>query len=100
MGSPLRKLTKLANKTMPHTWIMGERASAGVDLAGQLTGAHDALYKPAAIAPAPALNTDAAYLQRDRVRRMAQRAQGQASTIRTSSTGAPYTGAPKQLLGS
>lgn len=108
MGSVGRKLTKFANKTMPHTWVMGEKASAQYDLAGQVFGAHDDLYKPK---DAPAIPTDdgtgndaeaAALIARDRMRRMARRANGLDSTIRTSPTGAAalYTAQPKQLLGS
>jgi hypothetical protein len=82
---------------------MGEKASAQFDLAGQLTGAHDHLYKPAAVEPIPTDNTDnAALIERDRTRRMAKRAAGLDSTIRTSPSGAAalYTPQPKTLLGS
>jgi hypothetical protein len=100
MGSIFKKANRLANKMQPHTWVMGEKASAGVDLGGQLVGAHDAYYQPEDIAAAPSPQVDdQAYVQRDRIRRMAKRAQGRDSTIRTGSTGAPYTGAPARLLG-
>jgi len=100
MGSIIKKATKLGNKASPHTWVMGEKASAQYDLGGQLTGAHDERYQPEEIAAAPAPQVDdQAYVQRDRIRRMAKRAQGRDSTIRTGATGAPYTGAPAKLLG-
>ncbi len=100
MGSIIKKATRLGNKASPHTWVMGEKQSAQYDLGGQLTGAHDALYQPENIEPAPSPVNDApAYQARDRVRRMARKAQGQPSTIRTGATGAPYTGAPAKLLG-
>ncbi len=50
-------------------------------------------------APSPAGIEGDAYQARDRIRRMARKAQGQPSTIRTGATGAPYTGAPSKLLG-
>jgi hypothetical protein len=100
MGSIFRKAGRLANKMQPHTWVMGERASANMDLGGQVVGAHDKYYQPEDVAPAPSPQVDdQAYVQRDRIRRMAKRAQGQPSTVRTGSTGAPYTGAPAKLLG-
>lgn len=99
MGSLIKKHARRANKLQPHTWVMGEKASADIDLAGQLVGAHDANYKPEEVEPAPSPNVDDAYIQRDRIRRMAKRAQGRDSTIRAGGTGAPYTGAPAKLLG-
>lgn len=101
MGSPLKKLTRFANKTMPHTWVMGESASAQYDLAGQLTGAHDRLYKPKDVTPPPRADVDqSGLIERDRQRRLARRAAGRDSTVRTGPGGAPYDGAPKTLLGS
>jgi hypothetical protein len=104
MGS----VTRVLNKTMPHTWVMGEKKSAQFDLAGQLTGAHDHLYKPDVVQPIPTdngagMDTEAAALvARDRARRMARRAAGLDSTIRTSPSGAAalYSPQPKSLLGS
>lgn len=100
MGSVFKKAGKLANKMQPHTWVMGEEASRSVDFGGQLVGAHDDAYKPTDIeaAPSPVVD-DQAYMQRDRIRRIARKAQGQQSTIRTSAASAPYTGTPAKLLG-
>lgn len=78
----------------------GQKTFSGLDLGGQILGQYDNLYKPADIAAAPSPSTDApAYEARDRIRRMAKRAQGIDSTVRTSSAGAPYTGQPASLLG-
>ncbi len=102
MGS----VTRFLNKTMPHTWIMGEKASAGLDFAGQLTGAHDHYYQPADVQPIPDNTADAntaAATAADRARRLAKRAAGLDSTIRTSPSGAAaalYNPQPKTLLGS
>lgn len=99
MGSLFKKSQRIVNKTMPHTWIMGERASAGIDLAGQVTGAHDDLYKPQDVEAPPAPNPAGAYIERDRIRRRISKALGQSSTIRAGSLAQPYTGAPARLLG-
>lgn len=48
--------------------------------------------------PGPFMDPEA-YLARDRLRRLAKKAQGQESTIRTS-VASPYNPTPKQLLGS
>jgi hypothetical protein len=98
MGS----VTRFLNKTQPHTWVMGEKQSAQFDFAGQATGAHDHLYKPANVQPIPTSDTDsAALVERDRMRRVAKRAAGLDSTIRTSPAGATlYNPQPKALLGS
>lgn len=101
MGSPLKKLLRFSNKIQPHSLLMGEKASAQYDLAGQLAGAHDHLYKPKNVAPPPVANdTQTGVVERDRMRRMARRAQGRDSTVRTGPGGAPYDAAPKTLLGS
>lgn len=96
-----KSLLRFHSKATPHSLIMGSREAAKYDLAGQVTGAWDKLYKPKAVTAAPVVN-DAAegYAAADRMRRRARLAQGQASTIRTSPQGAPYDGAPKTLLGS
>lgn len=100
MGSFLKKATRFANKTQPHTWVMGEKASAKIDLAGQLTGAHDQYYQPETPEAAPDPMVDSqAYAERDRIRRRAKRAQGQPSTIRAGTMATPYTGQPASLLG-
>lgn len=100
MGSLVKKAARLGNAVSPHTWVLGKKASMGMDFGGQVLGAYDEQYKPEDIAPAPSTINDAsAYTQRDRVRRIARKAQGQGSTIRTGGTGAPYTGAPSTLLG-
>jgi len=99
MGGVLR----FANKTMPHTWFMGSKESAQYDLAGQVFGAHDHLYKPEKVEPVPAIDPGADQtVERDRMRRMARRASGRDSTIRTGPQGAvaPYSAQPKSLLGS
>lgn len=102
MGSVGKKLTKVANKFSPHALIMGEEASASMDLGGQLFGAHDDLYKPKNIEAIPGgANMDAsAMAERDRARRLARRAMGRDSTVRTGAQGAAYQGAPKTLIGS
>jgi hypothetical protein len=100
MGSVFKKAGKLAGKMQPHSWVLGEKASKSLDFGGQLVGAYDDQYKPAEIEAAPTpIVDDQAYVQRDRIRRIAKKAQGRDSTIRTSSTAAPYTGAPAKLLG-
>lgn len=100
MGSIFKKalqdpVGKLAGKAF------GQKTFAGLDLGGQVLGQYDNLYKPADIPAAPSqINNDAsAYEARDRIRRIAKRAQGIDSTVRTSSAGAPYTGQPTALLG-
>lgn len=98
----LSKVAKFSNKVQPHSLVMGEKASAQYDLAGQLTGAHDGLYKPKEITP-PDVIADSAVtsVERDRMRRMARRASGRDSTIRTGPSGVvPYSDQPKKLLGS
>ena len=101
MGSPLKKLLKFSNKIQPHSLLMGEKASAQYDLAGQLAGSHDYLYKPKEIDPIPTPDDAGANVARDRMRRLAKKASGRDSTIRTSPQGAaPYSAAPKSLLGS
>ena len=100
MGSPIKKLARISNQFQPHTLILGKKVSAGMDLAGQALGAYDANYQPTDVAAPPSPVNDApAYTARDRIRRMAKRASGQQSTIRTGGPGAPYTGAPATLLG-
>jgi len=100
MGSIFKKATKFANSASPHTWVVGKKASASMDFGGQALGVHDDRYQPEDIAAAPSPQVDdQAYVQRDRIRRMAKKAQGRDSTVRTGSTGAPYTGQPAKLLG-
>lgn len=97
MGSVLR----FANKTMPHSWFMSDKDSAKLDLGGQLFGAHDRNYRPKEVEPIPQIDMGSeSNIERDRMRRTARRAAGRDSTIRTSSQGAPYSSAPKSLLGS
>lgn len=85
----------------PHSLAMGRKASASMNLAGQVAGSYDDLYKPAKVEaiPSPTTATNA-YEQRDNTRRLARRATGRDSTVRTGPGGAPYSAAPKQLLGS
>lgn len=100
MGSAVKGLLRLGNNVSPHTWVLGKKASAGMDLGGQAFGAYDDQYKPAdVVAPPTPINDNAAYQARDRVRRVAKKAQGIDSTVKTSPTGAPYTGTPSRLLG-
>lgn len=82
--------------------VVGDKAFSSMDLAGQLAGVYDGNYKPADVQPIPTDNTDsAAMVERDRVRRLAKRASGLDSTIRTSPAGATlYSAQPKSLLGS
>lgn len=81
--------------------LLGDKTFSQLDLGGQVAGVYDDLYKPEKIEPIPTPNIDAsANVERDRARRLARKAAGRDSTIRTSSQGAPYSGAPKSLLGS
>lgn len=49
---------------------------------------------------APTIDSEAAgFAQRDRIRRLAARAQGQASTIRSTGATALYSATPKSLIG-
>lgn len=85
----------------PHSLLMGRKASASVNLAGQLAGSYDDLYKPAKVEAIPSPSNDTnAYAARDNTRRLARRAAGRDSTVRTGPGGAPYSAAPKTLLGS
>lgn len=98
MGSAVKGLLRLGNK--PNEWLFGKKTARSMDFGGQVGGAYDSDYKPAEIEAAPSPVNDApAYVARDNIRRRAAKAQGRDSTIRTSSTGAPYTGAPARLLG-
>lgn len=104
MGSSINGLAKhglrFGNKIMPHTWVLGSTQSRSIDLGGQVAGAYDNQYKPADVeAPASPIVDDDAYRARDRMRRLARKAQGQPSTIRAGLT-QPYTGQPESLLGS
>ena len=85
----------------PHSLALGRKKSASMNLAGQLAGSYDDLYKPAEVEAIPYQDSTAsAFTQRDRTRRLASRAMGRDSTIRTGPGGAPYSAAPKSLLGS
>jgi len=101
MGTLIKKAARAGNAVSPHTLILGKKVSAGMDLGGQALGAYDANYQPTDIpaAPSPVTSDAPAYEARDRIRRIAKRAQGVGSTVRTSSAGAPYTGQPASLLG-
>lgn len=95
---------KAVDALHPHTLILGRKKSAQFNLAGQLAGTYDDLYKPAKVEPIPSPSSPAAandaYTARDFSRRLARRAQGRDSTVRTGPGGAPYDAAPKRLLGS
>lgn len=100
MGSAFKGLLRFGNAASPHTWVLGKKASAGMDFGGQAFGAYDKNYQPTDVEAAPSPTVDnTAYAARDNIRRRAAKAQGRDSTIRTSSMGAPYTGAPAKLLG-
>ena len=98
MGNAVKKLARLGNK--PNEWLFGKKTARSIDFGGQVLSAYDSDYKPEDVAapPSPIVDADA-YTQRDRIRRTARRAMGRDSTIRTSPTGAPYTGQPATLLG-
>lgn len=101
MGSLIKKAARLGNKASPHTWIVGSKASAKMDFGGQILGAWDRYYQPETpdAPPSPIVDNEA-YVQRDRIRRMAKKAQGRDSTIRAGSLARPYTDSPASLLGS
>ncbi len=86
----------------PHSLLMGRKKSASVNLAGQLAGSYDDLYQPKATPaiPNPVSGTTDSFAARDNMRRLVRRASGRDSTVRTGPGGAPYTAAPKSLLGS
>lgn len=91
------------HKTDALRYILGKQQSAKVDLAGNLAGVYDYMYKPKAVQPIPTDNVDAAAAtEADRQRRLAKKAAGLDSTIRTSPSGAAslYSAQPKSLLGS
>lgn len=94
---------KDVNAVSPHSWFLSKKQSASMDLGGQLLGAHDDLYKPAKVEPIPQTDTtNDAMAASDRARRLARKAAGLQSTIRTSPSGAAalYSSQPKALLGS
>lgn len=98
MGKVVKTLGRFGNK--PNEWIFGKKLGRKFDPAGRALG----IYKePAAAAPEPEapspVTDDMGIIARNRMRRVAKKAQGAASTIRTGATGAPYTGAPSKLLG-
>lgn len=98
MGKVISSVASFSNK--PREWVFGKKLARKTDLFGKATG----IYKEPGAAAAPIeapspIVDDQGLLARNRVRRIAKRAQGQQSTIRTGSTGAPYTGTPKTLLG-
>ena len=98
MGAAKKLLQDPVGKLAGH--VFGKKTFSGIDLGGQVLGQYDSLYKPTDVQAAPSpIVDDQAYAARDRVRRIAKKAQGLQSTIHTSSTGAPYTGAPASLLG-
>lgn len=97
----VKNALQFGSKTHPHSWFLDKKTNASTDLGGQLTGAYDDLYKVKDQEPIPSPSVDnAAFTERDRTRRLAKRANGRDSTIRTSPQGAAYSGAPKSLLGS
>ena len=113
MGSPLKKIPgatgflNFTSKTNALNYLLGRKEGGKLDLAGQLAGVYDGDYKPANVSAIPTgdgtgTSADAAALiARDRERRLARRAAGLDSTIRTSPAGAAlYSAQPKTLLGS
>jgi len=99
MGSSVKRafqdpVGRLAGKAF------GKKTFSSIDLGGQVLGQYDNLYKPGDVeTPSSPIVDDQAYLARERFRRLARRAQGQQSTIRTG-LAVPYSGQPKSLLGS
>ena len=92
----------LTAKTSGLRALVGAKAFGNMDLAGQLAGVYDDRYKVKDPQPIPTDNVDAAaQTAADRTRRLARRAAGLDSTIRTSPAGATlYNAQPKTLLGS
>jgi len=87
--------------------VLGKKVASQIDLAGQIVGDYNKLYRPAKVAPIPGVNVDAsAYAAGSIFRRLVAGAQGIDSTIRTGPQGipapltVPYAAAPKRLLGS
>lgn len=82
--------------------VLGKKVASTIDLAGQVVGDYDKLYKPTAVPPIPSAadNPQDAVNAADIARRRAMMANGRDSTIRTSPAGALYSGTPKSLLGS
>jgi|SRR5881396_255138 len=97
-----KKALQFASKTQPHSWFLDKKTNASIDLGGQITGAYDDIYKVKDPEAIPTASTDgAASSQADFARRLAKKANGRDSTIRTSPAGALYGGSPaKSLLGS
>lgn len=96
-----KKAVAFGSKLNPHSWFLDKRTNASTDFAGQVSGAYDDLYKPKAVAPIPNVDTtQPSYDAADIARRLAKKANGIDSTIRTSPAGALYTAQPKALLGS
>lgn len=85
MGKPIKKLFGAARKFDVVGNVLGLNKHGGGG------GDDNAI-------PGPYMDPEA-YLERDRQRRLAKRAQGQESTIRTS-VASPYNPQPKSLLGS
>jgi len=82
--------------------VLGKKAFSNIDLAGQVIGQYDSMYKPKEVQDIPSPITDSAeFTARDQARRLAKKANGRDSTIRTSPAGATlYSAQPKALLGS
>lgn len=82
--------------------VLGKKVASSIDLAGQIVGDYDKLYKPKDVQDIPSpISDSAAFTARDQARRLARKANGRDSTIRTSPAGAAlYSPQPKTLLGS
>jgi hypothetical protein len=75
--------------------VVGDKAFSSMDLAGQLAGVYDDQLQAGRRAADPNRQHGlAAMVERDRVRRLAKRASGLDSTIRTSPAGALYSAQP------
>jgi hypothetical protein len=90
------------SKTSGLRALVGKDQFASMDLGGQVAGIYDDKYKPKDVQPIPSADVGSDPLvAADRMRRLAKRASGLDSTIRTSPAGATlYSAQPKVLLGS
>jgi hypothetical protein len=96
-----KSFLKFTAKTSGLRALVGGEQFGNMDLAGQVFGVYDDRYKPKEVDATPSASVETqAYAARDNMRRLARRATGRDSTVRTGPGGAPYSAAPKSLLGS
>jgi hypothetical protein len=98
-----KSFLKFQAKTSGIRALVGDKQFGTMDLAGQLAGVYDDRYKVKPIEPIPTdspADQNAPGQAADFARRLARKANGRDSTIRTSPAGALYTATPKTLLGS